>query len=624
MTIGYRTILRLSESESAVLQAETHLEGWLREKLRRPNSANGENDIWAGPGEYDLGEGIHLTVVHDDYGEGSGGRRLYRILQTTPNGVFEVVLIASELPGLGENGQTIVVTVDKKGVREGDSVWEIDPPRFVRSILLSCDVTDGAAPLYGAPKRVQRSDVKGLVSAIRDHRRVASIVVAPSLDDSTEPEWTRILDSLTRQGVGVSSTFVITLDAQEELNRLLGPAHAVARAQVRTFLPNVDLDDPADALRHRVLGPATLARSINHGKVERGLQHRHAERARRRLIDSEVPADVRRTLAILQRAELETKQGARLSKMIAPSGLVGGSPGSANPTISRAHPFDSDEGSLASYLAEVLERWVGAGPLDQSRIQTLDQFIAEKVTSAIVLREQLNETIQTLEEREAELIESRHRLDDLELDLAQAEIDEIENARQLVELRRRLAASPDPDTHVADDPADWEAPANVEELITRLTPGPEGHPILQYVEFTGDVAAALQVDSRYQSGLYGRTLWQYARVLHDYAEQRASGDFNGSLYMYLTDDRVGGTKCSAARFAATESDSVMNNPEWRAERVFPVPPDVNPDGRVLMDAHFKPPHRDTFAPRMHFYDDTSVTGKVYVGYIGRHLRNKQT
>ena len=43
-----------------------------------------------------------------------------------------------------------------------------------------------------------------------------------------------------------------------------------------------------------------------------------------------------------------------------------------------------------------------------------------------------------------------------------------------------------------------------------------------------------------------------------------------------------------------------------------------------MAAHFKPTWRDRLAPRMHYYDDTSNTGKVYIGYIGRHLRNTKT
>lgn len=51
---------------------------------------------------------------------------------------------------------------------------------------------------------------------------------------------------------------------------------------------------------------------------------------------------------------------------------------------------------------------------------------------------------------------------------------------------------------------------------------------------------------------------------------------------------------------------------------------VDSSGSALMDAHFKPTHRDTFAPRMRYHDDTANTGSVYVGYIGKHLTNKQT
>jgi hypothetical protein len=58
--------------------------------------------------------------------------------------------------------------------------------------------------------------------------------------------------------------------------------------------------------------------------------------------------------------------------------------------------------------------------------------------------------------------------------------------------------------------------------------------------------------------------------------------------------------------------------------VFRVPTSVSPDGLVLMDAHFKPTHADTVAPRMHYFDDTDQSGKVYVGYIGRHLTNTKT
>ncbi len=63
---------------------------------------------------------------------------------------------------------------------------------------------------------------------------------------------------------------------------------------------------------------------------------------------------------------------------------------------------------------------------------------------------------------------------------------------------------------------------------------------------------------------------------------------------------------------------------WGEEREFPVPSDVSPDGRIQMVAHFKVAQNDTFAPRMHYYDDTKGTGKIYIGYIGRHLTNRGT
>ena len=94
--------------------------------------------------------------------------------------------------------------------------------------------------------------------------------------------------------------------------------------------------------------------------------------------------------------------------------------------------------------------------------------------------------------------------------------------------------------------------------------------------------------------------------------------------MYLMDETVDGFKCAPQRHAARESDSVLQNTTWRAERVLRVPTDVEPDGAVLMEAHFKPTHRDMFAPRMHYLDDVSNTGKIYIGYIGRHLSNTKT
>jgi hypothetical protein len=43
-----------------------------------------------------------------------------------------------------------------------------------------------------------------------------------------------------------------------------------------------------------------------------------------------------------------------------------------------------------------------------------------------------------------------------------------------------------------------------------------------------------------------------------------------------------------------------------------------------MWAHLKLLSYGQTSPRLHYYDDTRRSGCVYVGYVGRHLRNTQT
>lgn len=161
-------------------------------------------------------------------------------------------------------------------------------------------------------------------------------------------------------------------------------------------------------------------------------------------------------------------------------------------------------------------------------------------------------------------------------------------------------------------------------MIARITPGADAHAALKYVEFTGDPAAVAEVRKRDHYGKYASDLWDYVRVLAEYAALREAGVFDGSVYMYLEQDDIAGFKCSPQRHAARESDSVLQNGKWRSERELPVPASVDTSGRIMMQAHFKPTHRDQFAPRMYYFDDVNSTGKIYIGYIGRHLSNTRT
>ncbi len=79
---------------------------------------------------------------------------------------------------------------------------------------------------------------------------------------------------------------------------------------------------------------------------------------------------------------------------------------------------------------------------------------------------------------------------------------------------------------------------------------------------------------------------------------------------------------NAKKLAMHESQEVMRRPQLKVLREMPVSKRVAAGGRIVMEAHLKLSNSGV-APRLYFYDDTGgTTGKVHVGYIGRHLPTK--
>lgn len=549
--------------------------------------------------------------------------------------MWTVSIFVASLPGARRSTQSVVVEVDVERDTPQKAITDVGTPRIVRMILEAVGASDGAAPIEAQPTVVASGDIEQVFQAITDHERTVSVVIAASPSRSLDSSWRNVIESLTKESVGVASVFVVQADAVPELQRSLPASHTVEAGRVRTFLPKVDLDDPADGTRHMRLGPATLRRSLNGTYVARPLQARHAESSRRRLIELEPPADIRRNLDILRRAEMAVIREAEVETRLAESTSK-----SRSLTASTRPSSTSDTSGIAVSLegvvsrtthtgwmraTDTLRRWLGTVEPEPESFDQLDRFIEKTALEGVVARDQLTESLDKLLNLESELGELRSRIDDLEIDIAQAEHDSVSQQDELATLRQRLAVSAKPqDAYIEPTNDEWKAPDSVEELLSRITPGENGHPVLSRVEFTGIEEPALEIDRRYVLGTYATSLWQFIRVLHDYAEARISENLPGSLHMYLSDERVAGTKCSPLRHASRESDTVLNNPKWRAERIFPVPASVNPDGLVLMDAHFKPTHRDTFAPRLHYFDDVSSSGKIYIGYIGRHLKNTKS
>lgn len=618
MAVGYRAVLRLDSAQSAVSAAEEQVRSWLKGKVGKGAAQQARTD-WDGPGSYAIGPSLELLVVHADHDDATP-RRLYRVTETNPTGRWIVSVYAATLATLRGREQTVVVEVDLADVDREAALTRVDPPRIVRSLLDTYAASDGSVRLTGTPNVVRVSDVEDLFAAITDDSRTASVVVAlspaPDLDDA----WRKVVASLTRQSVGVSAAYVVYNAATESFLEQLPESHRFQPGQVRTFLPGVQFDEPADAIRHRWLALPTLTRSLQSRRVASPLQRRHGEAARRRFVEAELPSDVQRMIELLRRSETGSDRAARVRALVAKARST-----ERLPLPEPTGPIASPVSVWRSRVAATLQRWLGRKPTDPSDIDVLDEFIEAKVAEVTVAADQLAEAASRAEAMRAELGQLRRERDEMELEWAIA-LEGRQNAdRDNTVLRRRLSASSRPeDAYVEPQPELWAAPSTVEELIRRLRPDSEDkHDATSRVVFTGSDDGALEIDKRYPTGLYANAFWQHVHVLYDYAQARLAG-FSGGLHLYLTSDVVDGAKCPPGQHAAKESPSVLTNAKWSAERVFPVPESVRPERSVLMEAHFKPAWRDTFAPRMYYYDDLAGSGRIYIGYVGRHLTNTQT
>ncbi|WP_439592024.1 hypothetical protein [Microbacterium sp.] len=638
-TVGYRTVFRLV-GDDAVVVSERNVRAWLTQKLGAP----GALDNWDGASSRAFNE--HLSIVVVDLGEpGHTQRRLYRLIDRNPGGRFEISLFAAAFPNAGH----IVIEGARDSATTERAIDGVATPNIVRQILGDITVLDGATEITGTPRVIRAGDESEVIDAIVDGRRTMSVIVASSLTPDVDARWLEIVDQLTRYSVGVATVFVVYADAVEGVNRRLPPGHRVPGGQVRTFAPGVRFEDPDDAIAHRFLGPATLERSIREGRIRGRLPAIHARGPRARLLERGVPADARRTIDLLTRAERAELRAIEVRRRVAdkpaastlpaveaspgadahdPSPTINAeaATGAAPPAASSAAPSQASAsvsasgGGFQAFIATIrrlVQKWVKRSEVSRESLEELDAFVEGQVAEVAVATDQIDEVVAENESlrREAEEMRAAMDSEDLESAIMADELRRLDHENQRLKRQLRDAQV----FYVADTSVDWEPPTDVEELVARLTAGEGQHRALDRVLFTGKLDAVLEVGRRDPYGKYARDFWDYVRVLFEYAELRASGLFAGNVHMYLADDTADGHKCNPQRHAGRESDSVLGNSQWRAERVHAVPVDVDPTGLVLMDAHFKPTHRDMFAPRMHYFDDTNNTGKIYVGYIGKHL-----
>lgn len=609
MTLGYRSILRLEDSQDANKIAAEQMRSWLKTKHRNERG-HGDLDTydWSGQGTHVLGASARLTVVEHS-GEDGSSRRLLRLEEQNKSGIWRVSVTSASLPNGTAARQLIVVEVDANVESlNGRSVSEnTNPPNIVRSLLEVTRARDFHAdiPLSASPALVESQDVDQLVGALLDSRRSTSIVLAGCIPGAPESRWSKVIESLVKNSAGTTATFILTEEAQNRLNDVLTATHAVATGAVRTFLPGVVPSDRTDALRHRVLYPATLAESMTKTmKVRPSLARVHAATARRQLIERPLPHEALRSARILEREELRLQE-LETSPVSEPplhrnaphlmSGGLGNPSAPANGTGTRQRT----EPVLVA-LEQLLETNLGTTDLSIEAISALELKLEHARRAEQRHAQKLDEMLDALNRVRDEVDDAHRQRDEIEFELTL----EAEERRREADRRRRLErvtefqmnklkelkqfdAFIDPDHGLND------SPTSMIDLLDRLESETR---VSKFIEFTGDLDKALDLDIHDGLGRYASTFWEYILVMRDYCHTKVESNFAGNLFSYLTSDEAAGRKCDPKRFAHTESESVKSNSRWRNERMFPIPHLVSGDGKVLMLAHFKTTARDGISP----------------------------
>ena len=212
----------------------------------------------------------------------------------------------------------------------------------------------------------------------------------------------------------------------------------------------------------------------------------------------------------------------------------------------------------------------------------------------------------------------RARLEDEQLDHAETQAELLKAKLELDRLRGIISRSGRVDqTRAAAAAA--QSPVTFAELLERL----DEH-VLACVVFTGDQKNALELDDFDPLGTWAAKSWDVLRVLDGYAAARRRGEFSKGVHAYLGHTPPGRPGYPPGAHSTQESEAVERSPRLRKLRVFPVPEDIDASGAIFMDAHFKIARKGLISPRIHYHDDASRSGLIYVGYIGKHLPNAHT
>ena len=603
----YTVFWQTDDGPGALEVTLDQLSGWLRER------------------------GIDLDLQQDHYERTANYRFICLHHQADWRHDFQAQLVEHNDRGTWTTELTLATTEREGGwlrivVSSSEGIF-VGTPRIAGYLLGSGLFRDGGSlRLTPSPKHVHLNEVEELAEVLTDVGRRGLAFVAGSDDDMSFDDWMFKVTKWTRDVTGLGEVFVLDPLATAALSQILGTNFAVKPHTIRTYRPGVDPALSHDAGRHRYLSRARLE-----GSSVRGIASLLGRIAREHNAARPLPDSAKAVFRAFGRIESKV-----LAQSIAEvSSRAGVETVSAEPTevtvestpvIAEANVEAATAGELVTeiegYARDValVRRVLGIDVISEENLSRVTRPLSIDADVLDLFQQELNTKQDAVDALEDELSQLTDALFD-----AQVNLDVESDARSRAEdevrwLRSELADNQQWDVAygVMPDAVVTDYPESFEDLVDRLQVAE-----LPGVMFTGDRSSAEELDGHYDVRTAVRGAWDACLALADYVRYRAGGN-HCNVHMYLQNASSEYRKVPLTKYASTESDSVVNNPKWSDQRCFPVPTAVESSGWVHMFAHFKCARVGMVSPRLHYFDDFSRTGKVYIGYIGRHLPNTQT
>lgn len=493
-------------------------------------------------------------------------------------------------------------------------------PRLARFLTQALHLHDGAWELTDTPRVVHADQVDELVAVLTDPARRGAVFVAGTDAQLDFDAFHSRVQVWGREVVGLGHVVVLDPAATAAMQDKVGRAWATPAWTVRTYLPGLDLEQASTARQHRILGTERLAQDRD-GYLTTMLGGFARITAARHPTPPPLVA-WQRTFDRLDNAAIAEAMSATVVAPLAT--VVVSAPAPAEVVHEEEVVEPSVDVEAESFLAELdrLRLILGVPDLTDETLRRL----AEQATAPRVDTSAQERAARRIDQLQREKDELQQLLDDTKEELLLEQVEHLEtreeaerHADRSTWLGKQLVAAGQHDVAYAVTPeaAIVNRPGSFEELLERA-----GELANLGVVITADQDTVRALDLVDSAGTACRTAWDSLLALADYVRAQGANEYTGNVHQYLLNTPNGFRGMPPKKHSWTETATTMN--QFGDARELPVPTDVDPSGCATMRAHFKLARIGMASPRLYYLDDVAGTGKVYVGYIGPHLKNTQS